>query len=62
MGEYDGSNSPFCLDARSKTGECGVEGRNFMAISYRESKDWFSRFGPWNFNSTRYVLSRTPYK
>jgi hypothetical protein len=59
MGENDGSNSPFCLDARSKNGECGVEGRNFIPIASRKSKNWFSKFGPWNFNSTRYVLSRT---
>ncbi len=59
MGEYDSPNSPFCLDARSENGKCGVEGKNFIRISYREEIYWFFKFGCWNFASKRYILPKT---
>jgi hypothetical protein len=61
MGEYDDRNSPFCSVERSVNGDCGIEGKNFLRISYRESKiPWFYKFGCWNFTSTRYLASKTP--
>lgn len=62
MGEQDNRNSPLCSVARLNNGECGVEGKNFLRIVYREEKHWFSKFGCWNICSKRYVLSRTPSK